>query len=148
MTDESAQSTWPTRELPILRAALRAVDAGGDFVELEDIRLEAGISAGQFRVGAQALHDAGYLDVIFMPGWTDDHASGNLRSVHERTRRELGSWPTADDVVDRLVAALTAAADNAPEPEKKTMFRATADTVGGMARDVIVSVVAAQIGEP
>lgn len=147
MADDSVQSTWASRELPILRSALRRIDAGDDLPEIEDIRQETGITAPQLRVALHALEDAGYLDVLFTGGWTPQQASGNIERVSERTRRELGSWPSADDLVDRVVVALTSAAEDAAEPEKKTMLRATADTVGGMARDVIVGVLAAQIGE-
>lgn len=142
------ESTWATRELPILRAALQRVDAGNDLPELEEIRQDAGVKdVTQFRVAVRALHDAGYLKVLFTGGWTPDSAAGNVEQVYERTRRELGSWPAADDVVDRLVAALAAAAEQAEDPERKSKFRAASEALAGMARDITVSVIAKQIGE-
>lgn len=143
---DAIESTWATRELPILRATLRRFDAGRAFPEVEEIRQEVGLSSDQMYVALRALHDAGYVDVVFAGGWTDTQASGNIERVHERTRRELGSWPSAPDVVDRLVAALLAAAEQATEPEQKSKLRATADVIAGMARDVAVGVIAAQIG--
>jgi len=44
VTDDEIQSTWATRELPILRAALRRLDAGADFAEFNQIEEETGFS--------------------------------------------------------------------------------------------------------
>jgi hypothetical protein len=35
--------TWPTRELPILRAALEQLDAGASKVDLEAVKKEYGL---------------------------------------------------------------------------------------------------------
>ena len=72
---------------------------------------------------------------------------GDVERIHERTRHELGSWPAAVDVVDRLVEALERAADEATAPEETSRLRALAETLGGVARDLAVSVVAARIGD-
>jgi len=46
--------------------------------------------------------------------------------VRGRARRELGTWPSADALLEQLVAALTAAADAEPEPERKGRLKAAA----------------------
>jgi len=46
-----------------------------------------------------------------------------------------------------FVAALNDAADEASEPEQKSKFRAAADGLAGMARNVAVAVVTQQIGK-
>ncbi len=55
---EPLAPTWATRELPILRAALRRIDAGEDLPTLEDIRAEAGLDVVQMRAGLMALDGA------------------------------------------------------------------------------------------
>lgn len=66
--------------------------------------------------------------------------------VYERARRELGSWPSGDELLHQLVAALSAAADEETEPEEKGRLRTAADVLGGMARDIAVNVISARIG--
>ena len=67
-------------------------------------------------------------------------------SISERARRELGAWPTPDNLVEQLAAALSRAADDEPEPERKGKLRNAADVVGGMARDIAVNVISARLG--
>lgn len=77
MSDGEIESTLAARELPILRAALRRLEAADDLPELEDIRQEAAIdNVKQFRTAVTALRDAGYIDVLFTGGWTSEQAAG------------------------------------------------------------------------
>jgi hypothetical protein len=98
--------------------------------------------------GVQALASAfpPYIDVALAGGWTDDYASGVIESVSERARRELGSWPSPDDLVTQLAAALAQAADRESEPERKSHLRAAADALGGVAREVAVRVISDRLG--
>jgi hypothetical protein len=139
------EDTWTRRELPILRAALRRVD-NGEELDLEHIRLDTGLPGFELRRGLQALQEAGYLEVYLASGWSDDHAGGLLSGVSERTRRELGSWPSAHTLVDDLVRALQQAADEEQEPERKSKLRAAADTVATIANQVAIRVIADRIG--
>ena len=59
---------------------------------------------------------------------------------------QLGTWPTAENVVAELAAALRVAADEAYEPEEKGRLGAAADALTGFARDVSVAVVARHVG--
>lgn len=79
-------------------------------------------------------------------GWSGGRASGSVLGVSERARRELGSWPSVEDVIDQLIAALTEAAEEADEPERTGRLRSTADALGGMARDIAVRVIADRLG--
>jgi hypothetical protein len=140
--------TWSSRELPILRSLLRRFDAGEPMVDHETIRAELEMPGPQMRAAVTALHDAEppYIEVMLAGGWGDWRAGGAVSRVYERTRRELGSWPSAPALVDRLAAAIAEAADQEQEPERKSRLRATADTLGGMARDLAVDVLAARLG--
>ena len=71
---------------------------------------------------------------------------GYLKGVGERARRELGTWPSAESIVDRLAAALAAAADAEDEPKRKGKLRAAAEGLIGFGRDVAVEVLAKQVG--
>lgn len=56
---ELLASTWASRELPILAGALRRLDAGEFFVNLEQLREEVGLDVAQMRVGLSALASDG-----------------------------------------------------------------------------------------
>jgi hypothetical protein len=144
MSDD-VRPTWASRDLPILRAALRRLDAGEDFPELQDIRQEIGLTSDDVRAGIRALESADppYIDVALRAG----DAIGHVVGVSERARRELGAWPAADSLVDELAAALARAADAEQEPEKKTRLRAVADGLAGVARDIAVGVITKKIGD-
>ena len=141
-------NTWASRDLPILRVALRRLDAGEDFVALEEIRHELGMDVAAMRAGLKALESAWppYINVSYtMAG--PDRLGGHINGVSDRTRRELGAWPSAEGLVDRLVQALDDAAQHEPEAERKSRLRAAADGLAGMARDVAVGVIATQLGK-
>ncbi len=144
MTHE-VESTWAARELPILAATLRLLDdPRNDFAGFEDIQAETGLSRDELRTGIRALESANppYLRARFLGG-----SSGHVEVVSERARRELGSWPSGDDVLERLVDALSRAADDEETPESKGRLREAAAVLGGMAREIAVNVISARIGQ-
>lgn len=123
------------------------MDGGDYFVDLQALQSELPqLAPDQFRMGLRALADAGYMDVSFTMGGPN-RVSGHVDRVHERARRELGTWPTADSVVDDLAAQLEAAAEAEEEPERKGRLRAAGEALAGAARDLAVQVVAARIGQ-
>ncbi len=144
---EPLAPTWATRELPILRAALRRIDAGEDLPTLEDIRAEAGLDVVQMRAGLMALDGAwpAYLEVTHYLGGAGV-VGGHVSAVRERARRELGTWPSAEALVDRLGAAFAQAADNETDPQRKSLLRTGGEAVALFGRDVAVGVIAAQLG--
>jgi DNA-binding MarR family transcriptional regulator len=135
------EDTWASRELPILRAALQQIEAGESFVKFGTLTEELGIDRGQLTIALRALDDAGYIEAYFSMG-----GAVAVKNVTERTRRELGAWPSANSLLEQLVAALTAAAEAEPEPEKKSKLRGAADVLAGMARDIAVTAIASRIG--
>jgi hypothetical protein len=140
MSDDAApiENTWPRRELPLLLAALRRSDAGQLVFDLELVREDAGLDPSQLWVAVRALTGAEppYLE---LDGLT-------VTSVTERTRRELGSWPSAHTMVDQLVAALRQAAMEEKDQEKRSRLGAAAVVIGGIAKEILVSVISKQLG--
>jgi hypothetical protein len=63
MPGQSVTYTWTNRELPILQAALRRVDAGEMNPTLDDIRTEVGLEVDQIQIAVDALEDADYLEL-------------------------------------------------------------------------------------
>jgi hypothetical protein len=100
--------------------------------------------------GTKALKDADppYLELKANSGWnrTDDFVSGLITSVSERARRELGTWPSPENLLEGLIQALNSKAESAPE-EQKGRLQSAAEVLGGAFRDIAVSVIAARIGQ-
>ena len=145
------ESTWARRELPILAAALRRLDSGEQrsLQQLEEIRQELDLTPKDLAAGIEALESADppYIEVEVAGGWTDERAGGGfVVSVSERARRELGSWPSAESLVEQLAAALSRAADDEPEPERKGRLRDAAEVLASTARDIAVGVISTKIG--
>ena len=141
--------TWTSRELPILRVALRHYEAGERPVSLELIRAETGLSADQVTIGAEALADADppYLEVAFGAREVGSRATnGDVTRVLERTRRDLGSWPTPENMLDGLIEALNSEADRASD-DQKTRLHAAADALSGVAREIAIRVISGRIGQ-
>jgi hypothetical protein len=99
---------------------------------------ETGIDLVQVWVAMRALRDAGYVEAYLASAH-----SGFVQSVGERTRRELGSWPSAKTMVDALASALADLAEREPDLERKSKLRAAADALGGIVRAAAVGEVQA-----
>jgi hypothetical protein len=121
---------------------LPRVDAGEQpgLTELADA---IGIKQPEARAAAIELERSGYLSMRWMPqggsGGPPQH--GMVIAVHERARRTLGSWPSADTLVDQLAAALLAAADQADDPDEADLLRDAAGEIGSsVVKGVLVNV--------
>lgn len=145
MTLETVGETWSWRELPILRAALRRIDAGDPIVDLEGLRAEVGLDVVQMRTALKALHDAGYVEVAFRMGGPN-RLAGHLDAVYEVARRELGSWPSASAILEQIVDALRNEASSASDDERKERLNNAADLLGRQEREVALAAIASKIG--
>jgi hypothetical protein len=141
--------TWTSRELPILRVALRHYEAGERPVSLEVIRAETGLTADQVTIGAEALASADppYLEVVLGDRAVGSReTNGDVMRVLERTRRDLGSWPTPENMLDGLIQALNSEADRASD-DQKGRLHAAAEALSGVAREISIRVISARIGQ-
>jgi hypothetical protein len=137
--EEQIKDTWASRDLPILRAALRRLDAGEDIVDFIDLQRDTGLSTDELWTGLHALRTAQppYLELT----------GRDVEVVTERARRELGSWPSADSLVDALAAAFVKAAEAEAEPRKKQRLRTIGEGLAGAARDIAIGVLTKKIGD-
>lgn len=144
MAEDGIVYTWATRELPILRAALKRSDAGDMFPSPEGIRAEVGLDVMQMHVALGALgalEEAGYLEISrTMAG--PQKVGGHVDRVTERTRRELGSWPSPEGVVEQLALALSEEAEAEQEPAQRARLRTAVDVLTGTGKQIMVDVLA------
>jgi hypothetical protein len=147
MSDQLPE-TWSRRELPILRAALLRLEAGADYADLDEVRNELGLTATDMRQAVEGLATASppYIDAELHNGWDGTRSPGSIDTVLERGRRELGTWPTPERLVDEIARALETAAAETAEPEQRSRLQAAAGALTGFARDVAVAVVAKHVG--
>jgi hypothetical protein len=134
---DEVRYTWADRDLPLLRESVRRIDAGEEWPAMRKIARSCGIDFEQAEVGFDALVEDGYL---VTGGRGMGVLNGYVTRVTGKARREVGAWPSAEGVVDQLVAALTAAADAETEPEKKSRLREAAETLGSTGYRVAVDV--------
>jgi hypothetical protein len=134
------ESTWETRDLPVLDAIVRYYDEqdGPEIPDVETFAKLTGMDPGQVARAVRALSPrfiktgpslGGLIDVAIM-GVTDE------------ARQAVGQWPTPESLADRIVVALLEAADREPDERKRTKLRAAADALGGFSRDLLVNVIA------
>lgn len=142
----AVESTWESRELPILRALVGLFDS----IEMVDGSLAAVVTAtglpdDDVKRGLKALMTA---SPPYIEARATSQTSYPMRvlGVTERARREIGQWPTPEALTERLIAALEAAAAREPDREKAGRLRALKSFVREAGRDIVTGAVAGAIG--
>jgi hypothetical protein len=136
------ESTWETRDLPVLEEAVRYFDENpmqpGPTVG--DIAERIGMDPTEVLRAVRAL-DETYLELrIYAAGGRA--APHRVLRVYEEARRVVGQWPSPEAVADRVVRELLDAAEREPDEAKRTRLRAAADALGGFGRDLLINVIA------
>ena len=130
-----AESTWATREVPILEAINSAEEAG-----TEDLRAAAAAAVPDvsevtlMRVLAK-LARAGLIEVG-SPG-------GNVIRVLGMTPvglRQIGAWPSPEAAWERLIQEVERRAETAAEGPERTRWQRLRDSLLGIGRDLGVEV--------
>ncbi len=133
-------STWETRDRPVLDAIVRYYDED-DSAEIPDVETFAkitGMDPGQVGRAVRALSPRFIKTGPTMGGLTEVPIMG----VTDEARQVVGQWPSPESVADRIVAALLEAADRDPDERKRTKLRAAAETLGSFGRDLLINVAA------
>lgn len=136
------ESTWASRELPVLEALVSLLDEPDAFmVQVSDISGRTGIEPRQVAKSLDAME--GYY-----VGHFQKHMSGGVpdrwyvTEVTPLARQVVGQWPSGENVLAELVAGLDDAAEREPDPERKGRLRALAAGLSGSARDIATDIMA------
>lgn len=137
------ESTWESRDLPVLEAAVRSFEEAGRHVTAWNLASETGLTADQVQKALRAL-------VAADPPYFAEH---DIRANHhvsvsaptERARRTGGAWPSAESMADRVVEALEDAATRGEDPERRGWLKKTATYLGSAGRDLAVEIGASTI---
>jgi hypothetical protein len=137
----TVDSTWESRDLPVLQAVVQLYEVNGRDVRAEQIEEALGLPRETVQAALRALKhsDVPYLTNVY------EVAEGYIWHAGAPTghaRRLVGAWPTPETLADRVITALNDAADNEPDEAKKGKLRRGAEAVAGVGRDVLTDVMA------
>jgi hypothetical protein len=128
--------TWESRDLLVLRAAVELYDQTGRNPSAAEMEAACGFDKDTVQRALRAL----YREPFFQEGMTD--WSGNILAVGPPTSAALrvaGQWPSPEVQLDRLIAALQAAADDEERPEEeRKRFKQAALWLGGAASQIAI----------
>jgi hypothetical protein len=136
------ESTWASRELPVLNAVVTLLDRPDAFmVRVIDIAEHTGLKPTTVAKALDAL-EGPYVGEFTkgLTGGVPD--TWYVAQVTASARQAVGQWPTAENVLAQLVDGLNDAAERERDPERKNRLRAIAGGLGGSVRDVAVDIVA------
>ena len=136
---------WFTRDLPVLRAIARLVDAsehGNSPYLLGAVVPASGLPKAEVIAAAKALADSGYIAPL------TNHAGDIVRvtGISAEARRLTGLWPTPQSEWERLTEQLAARAGNAPTDVERQRWRAFADAADAVGPDDGALLMSALIG--
>ncbi len=142
--DRPLPDTWFRRDLPVLRAVARLVDApehGGN-PYLGQVVPASGLPKPDVLTAARVLADAGYVEVLT----TYSGEIVRFTGISPEARRLAGLWPTPQSEWERLVEQLGARAANAPTDVERARWRAFADAAAAVGPDDGALLMSALIG--
>jgi hypothetical protein len=129
--------TWFSRELPVLVEVVRHFDSTHQPLAATAIAQDLGWEVETVTAGVRALIRGGYVEELGI-----DMGPGGawIGQVSGQAYREVGAWPSVETAADRLLAALEAAVENAPEGEPKSRAKRIRDGFLAAGRDFAVDV--------
>lgn len=124
---------WGYRESRILPIAVRAAEEQ-THVGLRQIAHELDLPEKEVRVALEELDETGFIKLQRTGGM-----QLFLVGVRERGRVLTGSWPSSENFVEQLAAALSVALEHEPDGERRQWIRQTRDGLLGIGRDLFLT---------
>jgi hypothetical protein len=134
---ELLPDSWFSRELPVLIEVVRHFDSTHQPLAATVIANDLGWEVEKVKAGVRALIRGRYVEELGI-----DMGQGGewIGQVSADAYRVTGAWPSADTAADRLLAALDAAVERAPEGEPKSRAKRIRDGFLAAGRDFAVDV--------
>jgi hypothetical protein len=142
--DRPLPDVWFTRDLPVLRAIARLVDAPehGGAPYLGQVVPASGKPKPEVVAAARALVAGGY--VVVLTNYAGDIV--RFTGISDEARRLAGLWPTPQGEWERLLEQLAARAANAPTDVERQRWRAFAEAATAVGEDDGALLMSALIG--
>jgi hypothetical protein len=134
------ESTWESRDLPVLNAIVRYFEEefDGVYPSAQTFADRLGMDPQQVAKAVTALAPT-YLVIAPSLGGPE---SLSIDDVTDAARRAVGQWPSPDSVVERIARALLDAADREPDEQKRSRLRTLGEGLLGFGKDVAANAVA------
>src|SRR5271168_4341137 len=131
------EDTWASRELPVLEAVVSKIDklfSTGEYPEAIDIADCAAMQILDVVAALNAL-DGDYIALHR----SMEPSRWHITSVTPQARRAVGQWPTGENMIERLAAGLSKAAEQEKDPEQRRRLLAVARELGGAAKAIAIN---------
>ncbi|CCK64165.1 hypothetical protein [Mycobacterium canetti] len=131
------EDTWTTRDLPVLRAVVDIYDrTGRSSIRPRDIEAVVGFDEDTLQRALRALNTEPFFEKV------TEAYGGHILMVGPPTGdalRVAGAWPSPENLLERLIAALeNAASDETREPGERSKFKQAAGWLGSFASQVAI----------
>jgi hypothetical protein len=138
------ESTWESRDLPVLDAVVRYFEEeyDGEYPTTQLFADRLGMDLQQVARAVSALSPT-YLVIAPSMGGP---GSLSIDGVTDEARRAVGQWPSPEVFVQRFTEALLELADREPDPVKKSRIRQIAEAVGRDFRSVVIEAAGSFLG--
>jgi hypothetical protein len=155
MTDQTSVDTWKSRDLPVLKHVCAVLDIEESLSTRDIDPSSIGIGEDDLVRALRALDDE-YLVInwyvrhraLMDPSTPIPRNEGTIIAITAAARREVGMWPTAERVTERLLAALDEQIESSSDdPDKRSKLIRIRDAVGGTARDLFVEIVGSAVSK-
>lgn len=135
---------WTSRDFPVLLEAARLIEAGEPYVFEQPLAAATGLDRDQVIRAIVTLESGGYVEARMNRG-DDRVSSATIVDISPQGMREVGLWPSAETGAERLLAALDALVEQAPNEAERSRWRKVREGIVGAGRDVLVSIAATVI---
>ena len=133
---------WTTYDLPVLIALVQRLEVNGDS-RLDAAHLAVdGLERPHVEAALRRLSEHGYI--VGMKTQMDYPVI--VHRVTERALRVVGAWPSAEQLADRLLAALAEAAEHGSTEDERGRARRALDALRSAGRDVLVNAAGGALG--
>jgi hypothetical protein len=131
------ESTWESRDLPVLEAVVRYIEERTRSPEVFDV---AQISGWDINDVLRALNVLDPTYVALRRVGPPEHWT--VVRVTDEGRRAVGQWPSPESVVEQIARAFLKAADQEPDEQKRSRLRTLGEGLLGFGKDVAANAVA------
>ena len=132
-------STWESRDLPVLEAVVEACDRE-TYADPGAMTRATGLAYEEVQRALRAL--SAEQPRLFT---AQSQANGDIFLVTGATgeaRRRVGAWPTPESLADRIVEAVNEAAERTADPERRTLLREAGRALGNVGQAALAGVMA------
>jgi hypothetical protein len=134
-------STWETRDLPVLKVVVGIEEETGRYAMVADIAERTGLSDEQVQraIAALSREEPQLFDVIDSSSMSGSYYAG-AGDTTGHARRVVGAWPTPESLADRLIAALEETAANGETDEQRSWAKRALEGGKVVGKGVLTSV--------